>query len=447
MIKNILAACVFLLSVKAFGQLDRQKVHQILNQSIELYNQQNYQESVKALTRISNVRSQYLNWYYYYGLNQMQLQNYDNAARSLEIFIKRSPAQNTARAYYYLGRIQFQKGEYEKAIASLELSLDVSTDPKLDNMSEELLDKAIRYQYYYENSDRGNLTFLLGYSYDDNVLNLSKSLFPEKINGHVLNYGAALSYKVIDQYSFNLDPTLAVLDNYTFNESFQTNSTVQGADALQILASVPVRFTFGEGLLAKNFDISLNYYTVYLPMNGSKRELASASTFLRFQALTPWSSKFAMRYNAIVASDKASGFQLADDDASGTRLEVMLSPVQYLSDMNHYLMYDLGYEQNTATGINARYKRYQAAINFGYASFGSSNSTLRLAYSNLSYPDKNIPRKDNQYSLSHTTSMPLGWSNSSLGITVGVTNNQSNIDFNKYTDFNAGLLFAKSFGF
>lgn len=307
MIKNIIATCVFLLGfhVLAQAQTDRQRVHQILNQSIELYNQQKYDDSVKALARIGNERNQYVNWYYYYGLNQMQLQNHDNALRSLEIFIRRSPVQNTPRAYYYMGRIQFQKGDYEKAITSLELSLDVSTDPQLDSMSEELLDKCIRYQNFYENSKRGNFSLLLGYSYDDNVLNLSKSLFPEKLNGHVLTYGGALSYKIVNHYDFNIDPTIAVLDNYTFNENFKANSTVQSADALQVLASVPVRFTFGEGVKTKKFDLSLNYYNVYLPLNESKRELANTSIFLRLQALASLSAKFAMKYNVVVASDKA----------------------------------------------------------------------------------------------------------------------------------------------
>lgn len=448
MVKNILVLWwVCLLSLNVLAETEKERLQRITNQSIELYNRQQYAEAGALLDSIKNSRGQYVRWYYYYGLNQMRLGNNERAQTSLEIFVRRSPLTETARAYYYIGLIQFNEGEYEKAINSLQLSLDTSSDPQLDNMSEALIDRAVRYQSYYENSKRANLTFLVGYTYDSNVINFSPDLFPEKLSGHVLNYGGSFAYKAVDKYNFVFEPTLAVLDAYTLDDSFKANSTVQSTDALQVLVSLPVKLYTDEGLLSNRYEFSLNAYNVYLPLTSTKRELSVSSFFLRAQVLIPVTARYTMRYNAVLAVDKSHGFSSEDDDASGPRYELLATLVQYTSDSGlNNIFYDLGAEMSGAEGINARYRRYVAGLGYMYGSFWDTTSAVRLGYSYLEYPNKATPRRDNQVNFSYNINKDLS-AGSAVGVTLGAVSNSSDTELNKYSDYSVGLLYTKNFGF
>jgi len=422
-------------------------IYKVVNKSIEHYNNHQYSESLAALETIKNSRSNYTNWYYYYAINQTRLKNYDEAQLNFETYIKNSNATNTAKAYYYIGMIQFYKGEYEKALNSLELSLDVSDDPKLDNMIEALIDKTIRYQSYFENSKKTNLLLLAGYNFDTNALNLSESTFSDNLNGHIFGYGFSISHKLADRYSFVFEPTLAVLDNYTLDNKFKANSSVQSSDALQILLSAPIRFYFENEKYANKFDVSLNIYNAYLPVTTATRELTLSSVFIKTQILTPFSSNYAVRYNATVAADSSYGFTSDDDDASGLRFEFLATLVKYLSAKNaKNVFYDLGVDYSSTKGINTRYKKYLTAVGYMYPSLQDTTSSVRLGYQYLNYSEKISPRIDNQINFSYGISKNLQ-NNSTLFFSLGAVSNSSNVELNKYSDLNIGIQYTKSIGF
>lgn len=450
MISNTIAVAVIFLSqiVWANTGVNKQQLQQITNKSIELYNKQQYVQALSALEQIKSSRQQYVNWYYYHGLNHMRLRNYDQALASFESYVRGANITDTARAYYYMGLIQFNQGNYDKAINSLELSMDVSQDPKLDQLTETLIDRTIRHQNYYENSKKANIALIVGYTYDSNVLNLSQDQFAEKLNGHVFNYGGSFSYKVVDKYSFVFEPTLAILDSYSLDSGFKANSTIQSSDALQGLLSLPLRFYDGEGVLAKRYDMSLNIYQVHLPLTTSKRELALSSFFLRGQIFTPFSSRYNMRYNAVIAADKSHGHSTDDDDASGLRLEFLATFTQYLSDRGiNNVFYDLGAENNGAKGVNARYQRYIAGVGYMFPTFGSTTSAVRLGYVHMAYPDRAPARRDNQVNFSYNMMKELQSLNASVGFNLGAVSNSSNSDLNKYSDYSAGLLYTQNISF
>jgi hypothetical protein len=438
---------ILLLGVNATAETDKRRIEKVTNESIDLYNRQQFDESLSLLESIKSSRSQYINWYYYYGLNQARLNNFDKASESLEAFIKGSNVIDTAKAYYNLGLVQFYKGEYDKALNSLELSMDVSKDPKLDDLTEALIDRVIRYQNYFENNKKTNLSLFLGYNYDTNALNLSRDSFADSLNAHVFGYGASLSHKVIDRYNFVFEPSFAVLDNYTLDSKFKSNSTLQTSDALQFLLSVPIRFYFEEELLANKFDFSINVYSVYLPINTSSRELSLSSFYVKSQVLSPISFDNSIKYNVTLSVDKSYGFTSDSDDASGLRLDFLATYVQYNSKTESTsIFYDLGIDYSITNGINTRYKRYSAALGYSWPIWKSTFSSVKLGYEYLNYPDKTFPRTDNQVNLSYSLSQDLG-DKSSLGFNLVFVSNSSNIDLNKYSDLSAGLQYTKSFGF
>ncbi|MEQ1723646.1 MAG: tetratricopeptide repeat protein [Pseudobdellovibrio sp.] len=438
---------IYFLGFSAYAETDKRILEKVTNESIDLYNKQQYEESLALLDGIKSSRNQYINWYYYYGLNQARLNNYDQASDSLETYIKGSNVNDTAKAYHNLGLIQFYRGEYDRALNSLELSMDVSKDPKLDNMTEALIDRVIRYQNYFEDNKKSNLSFLFGYNYDSNALNLAPSSFADNLTGHVFGYGVSLSHKAIDRYNFVFEPTFAILDNYTLDSGFKSNSTIQSTDALQFLLSAPIRFYFEEELLANKFDFSINAYSVYLPINTTTRELSLTSFYVKSQVLSPISNDNSLKYNVTLSVDKSYGFNTDDDDASGLRFDFLVTYVQYTSKTeSSNMFYDLGVDYSSTKGINTRYKRYSTAIGYSWPTWKSTFSSVRLGYEYLNYSDKTSPRTDNQANLSYSLSKDLG-NRASLGLNLKLVNNTSNVDLNKYSDVSAGVQYTKSFGF
>ncbi len=434
----------------AKAQLAKAKIknrQNVVSQAVDYYNNQRYGESLGLLETIKSSRNQNLNWYYYYALNQTRMNNYEEALLNFETFIKNSSTEHSAKAYYYMGLVQFYKGDYEKALNSLELSLDISTDPKLDNFTEDLIEKTIRYQNYYEKNKKTNMTFLLGYVFDTNALNLSPGIFASPLAGHIFSYGASISHKAIDRYSFIFEPTLAIADSYTFDNSFKSNSLLPPTDALQLLVSAPIRFYFEEKKLSNKFEISLNAYNIYFPINTASRELSLTSIFLKTQILTPYSADYTVKYNLNVASDKSHGNTSAEDDASGLRVDFLTTFVQYLSKKNiTNLFYDLGVDHASANGINARSNKYSMAVGYMYPSFSNTLSSIRLGYHYLAYPDKVVPRMDNQLNFAYSVSKEL-LTGSSLNFSVRIVGNSSNIELSKYADATVGVQYTKSLGF
>lgn len=420
----------------------------IIRSSFEYYKRQRYDESLALLESVRKSRDQYINWYYYYAINKMRLEKSAEALANLDIFIKKSnQVYNMAKAYYFMGLIQFNQEDYDRALNSLELALDVSNSPQLDKRIETLIDKTIRYQRYYENSKKTNISFILGYNFDTNVINLSPNSFADNLNGHIFGYGMAFSHKIIDKYTFVFEPSLAILDNYTFDSKFKSNSTLQSTDALQFLLSAPFRVYFDDIETFDKLEVSLNAYSVYLPVVSTTRELSVSSVFVKTQLQGPFKIDNKIKYNATFAVDKSYGYTSDDDDASGFRSDFLVTLVQYLSKKNiTNIFYDLGIGYSGTKGVNTKYQKYSTAVGYIYPSFSDTYSSLRLGYNYLNYSEKPSPRTDNQVNFLYNITKDFS-AGASAGISMGYVNNGSNVELNKYSDLTVGVQYIKSFGF
>lgn len=434
------------IGVSAFAE-DTPEIDTALNKSIYYYNNQQYQRSIELLNSVQDKKAENEKWYYYYALNLVRLKQYDKALVNFDEYIKKSDVRDTARANYYIGLIQFYNGEYEKSLNSLDLALDVSSDAKLDDKIDVLIDKNIRYQSFFEQSKKTNFGFLLGYNADTNVVNLSADSFSQNLSGNVFNYGASASYKLVNNIDFIFEPTLVVLDSYTFDSSFQADSTLQSIDGLQVLVSAPIRFYSGSGNKTYRYNISLNAYSLYLPQESTTRELSLTSAFIKTQVDIPIFKDSVMQINALVAADQSYGYTSDDDDATGYRYEVLSTFVYPVGgDRVNNLFYDLGFNHTSTAGINTRYNKFILAFGYVFPSFVNTKSTIRLGYENLNYPEKEISRTDNQVNFSYKLAREIS-DNSSLTFILTGVNNSSDNEYNKYSDATLGIQYALSLGY
>lgn len=445
MLKQIIIIVILISSFSSVFAAEKQ-VLDVINKSIALYNKKQFTEAIETLESIDSAKEQYPQWHYYYAINLVRLKEYETAMNHFEEFVRRVEVSQTAKAYYYIGLLQFYKEDYDKALNSLELSLDVSDDPKLDKMTELLIDKAIRYQSYYDNSQKFNFSVLAGYTADSNPVKLSADSLSENLNAHVFNYGFSTSYKVVNKYSFVVEPTLAVLDSYTLDSKLKANSTLQTGDALQVLLSVPFRFFNDSIKNPDKYDLSINFISMYLPVN-SKRELSLSSIYSKLLVSSVLSERYLIRYGGSLSYDQSHGVSSSDDDASGLRLNLQ-STVDYIysKDESKNLFWDLAAELASSKGINTKHNRYSTGVGYNFPSMYKTSSSLRLGFEGLSYPEKSSPRSDQQLNFSLNVSRDLTDSSAVL-MTGKFISNSSNTDLYKYTDIAFGIQYTKSFGF
>jgi hypothetical protein len=368
----------------------------------------------------------------------------DEAEAKLNTYLKKEGT--SAKGHYFLGLVSFNKGEYQKALNSFQVSQDLSQNSNLDRLLDIQMDKSIRFRDYYDGHKPGSFNLFISYQAHKNVLGLSQDFVDKSLEGHILNYGLSLGYRPVDRINFVLEPTIIVTDRYTLDSSLKADSTLQSLDALQALATLPVTFFFGSNS-GIQYNLSLNGYASYLPINTTNRELYLSSVFLKGRVLLDITQKLSADISVTAASDKGYNFASDDDDGTGPRSEVSLFLKHFLNrERSRFLTYGLGGSVKNATGVNARYQKGFVSVDYQIPSFWDTESSFELRYEYLTYPDKLVPRKDSKGAFAYTLTQPLT-QNMALGYNIGVESNYSDVELYKYNDYYAGLQFTLGAGF
>lgn len=420
----------------------------IIAKAVELYNKRNYQAVLDLLEKNKSIREENVNWYYYYGLNLGRLDRYNEAIYNLDQFVRRSDMSNSARAFYFIGLMHFYRGNYEKAMNNLDVSLDISKDAKLDKAVDALIDKVTRYQNYYENRKPTNLSFLFGYNYDLNTINLSQDLSQERLEGHVFNYGFSLAHRIVDTLSLVLEPSLTITDAYTFDSKLKANSVLQEGDVLQGTLTVPVVFNTDKEKSNSQYEVSVNAYTAFAPVVSNKRQQYVSSYYLKGRMTTDISARWNLTLSAIAAIDQSVIFLNEASKLNGNRGEFELSLNRYLNQEKNT---GLGFEYlaitKGASGQDVRYNKQGIAIGYWFPSMYETASIVCLSQGFLSYPDRAVARRDNKINLDYYLSQAVLEETAVLSYSLGFENNTSNYEVNTYHDIRVGVAFTKQFGF
>ena len=447
--KNLLGLLLIFVSLTGWAQasqLDDYK--RLIKKGQKEYQAQNYTASLESLNQAKalglNLTSQ---WYYFTALNHMKLENDDLAIENFNKYIDSVSPENSTRGYYFLGQIYTKQQKYDDALTHFELASDTSTQIVLDKAIDSSIEQTLRLQRLNDRSKVHNLALFLGYSYDDNSVNLNPTFFEENIKGHTANYGALYSYLFSSSATSRFEPSIAVVDSYTLDGKFKSNQVVQSKDALQLSAVLPFQFSFSSNKDSNLYNLALSATAVYLPINSINRELALSSIGVRYSLRQNYSTKLILRYELNLNFDRSYGFTTEADDASGLRSEAKIGGLYDLAwGFLQKINTNLAYEASATKGANTKYRKY--SIETGFANMVAkkiSGNTL-LQYYNLNYYEKNPVRIDNQMALSYAISYEMSES-SLLDFALKYTDNQSNSELYLSKDVSVNLQYSKMLSF
>jgi tetratricopeptide (TPR) repeat protein len=415
------------------------------SRAFDFFTKKNYDEAMDLIATIRDSKDPGdAKWDYIEGICLLRLGRLDEAEAKLNTYLKKE--ETSAKGYYYLGLTSFYKGQYQKALNSFQISQDLSRNSALDRLLDTQMDRSIRFRDYYDGHKPGSFGLFIGYEAHKNVLGLNPDSVEKKISGHILNYGISLGYRPIDRINFVFEPTIVIIDRYTLDQSLKADSILQSLDALQGLVSLPVTFFIGNNS-STQYNLSLNGYSTYLPINTTNRELYLSSVFLKGRVLFDLSQRLSTDISLVAASDKGYNFSSDDDDASGPRSEFTAILKHFLNqERTQIISYGLGASVKNASGVNVRYQKAVATLGYQMPTFWDTESSFDLKYEYLTYPDKATPRKDSKGVFTYTLMQPLN-STASLGYNLGAEVNSSDTELYKYDDYYAGIQFTLSTGF
>jgi hypothetical protein len=420
-----------------------------ISKIIELYNLKKYDEVVRLfdLNKKSTEKNPLL--FYYKGLSLARLKKYEDAISAFENYVQRVDLSSAARGFYFIGLMEFYKGSYERSMTSLDIAFDLSKDPNLDRLIDNLTDKAIRYRNYFKTRKKINLAYMLGYGYDSNVIDISQSLSETNLSGHVFNYGFMASYRLIDKIDFVVEPNMTIVDHYTFSNSFKSEAKLQQADILQAIFSLPFLFHSVGGIESNTrFEISLNAFTSYVPVRSTSRDQYLSSQYIKAGVSKVINSNFNSSFLITYSSDQ--NVTVIDDalNASGTRWDAKLILNQFLTKRKDVgLGYQLSHSHKNAVGSDAKYAKTGLALEYWAPSYFETSSLISFTSERLRYWERADGRIDNLYSLDLYFSKKFEENLTEWTFLLGGALNESNIDVNAYNDLKFGISYLKQFSF
>ncbi len=221
---------------------------------VTLYRNEKYNQSLVYLKLADGKDFDVVERDFYLGLNHYKLKEYP---RALAAFKKVEATKHDPlgpSASFYIGLVNFADLKYENAKEAFQRSLDTSNDPKLDERSEEYIEKIERLIYFEKNKAKKFIVGLsFGPQYDSNVLLVSEATSAAgagaSSEGSVrYNTGASLFYRPLYEKTYELG--VKAKTDYVYT----AETTLDDYDSWLTSATVPVVFkgvAFGKGLKAE----------------------------------------------------------------------------------------------------------------------------------------------------------------------------------------------------
>lgn len=412
---------------------------------VTLYKVGNYNKSLATLSLADVSTEQAVEKDYYIALNHLKLKDYDKSLKKLvEVREENSPTLSPM-ASFFAGNIELQQQKFPEARKSMEYVLDNSKDPGLDRSAEAMLEQIDRLESYYESKkEKYRFTVFSGLIYDTNVLNVAENNVSTDVKAWRLNYGASALAILHRSMTSDFGAKISFADYYSANSSFQNDATLQAADAMELGVSLPYHLEFKIRKKPANLEVIPSYKNIIMSPTGSgSREVVVRSAEVATTLSAPLRQDLLLSGRLDLGADESALVtSVGDDDLSGTKYGLTVTPVQVL-DMkgDTTLAGEFSYLLNNANGKNYRYSRAGFAATYSIPSFAKGFGSVRADYSLQNYAVAATPRKDTNISLttSYNKDLSKKW-NMLLSLQMMTTN--SDVETYKYNKFLVTSLFT-----
>jgi len=411
---------------------------------VSLYKLGNYNKSLATLSLADVDPNQALEKDYYISLNHLKLKDYDKALKKLVEIREENSPDFSPMASFFAGNIEMQQQKFPAARKSMEYVIDNSKDPKLDKSAEDMLEQIDRLESYYEGKkEKYRFTVYAGLMYDTNVLNVAENNVSTDVKAWRLNYGGSALAILYRTMTSDLGVKLSYADYYSVNSTFQSDATLQAADAMDVGVSIPYHQEIKFGKKQANLEVIPAYKNIYLAASGGARSVAVTTTEVATTLSAPVKPDLLMSGRLDLGADTSQlASSVGDDDLSGTKYGITITPIQLLDLKGEKtLSGDFSYLMNNANGKNFKYNKIGLAATYGFPTFYKGNGSLRADYSIQDYASAATPRKDTNimFTAGYNKDLSKQWN---MNLSFQATTANSDVETYKYNKFLVSSLFT-----
>jgi hypothetical protein len=385
---------------------------------------------------------------YFQALNHLKLENFDQALEEFIYVREENDESLSGIAAFFAGYISFQKQKYKEARNHFEFSLDHTRDVNLDKQAEGFLEEMDRVELFESKAkEKLRYSFVTGFGYDQNVLNVVNQDAATDIDAVRFNYGGSLIYRFKYDYKNEWSGEFNFFDTYSLTNQFKPDSTVQSADPLILSFGLPFhrQGTIGERPVV--WGMNPSYQIISMSLDGGPRKQILNSFLtkfdLNFLLNSLWLSSYRFEYSMDQSGVTAAS---AENELSGVKLNLGMTQTRLLDTRGmQSLNYSLDLSQNQAKGDNYYYNKWTAGVGFNDKLPRDFDGSLKLDYSYQDYPKASEARSDQLISLMGSVSkeiLPPIIFNFSLQYNISASD-VSAYNYNKYL-FNFSLTYSGS---
>lgn len=404
---------------------------------VALYKTDDFVKSLAALSVAEGDIENKAEYYYYIGLNNMKLRDFEKSYDSFRIARDENDQTISSMAAFLAGNIAFQSQKYDNAKEDFQYCLDNSKDVGMDKQAEQMLEQidqaeaflAIQKQVF-------RYSIFLGYSYDQNILNIAQQSAPTDTAGYRWSYGLTGYYKIKQTTNSELGAQASYSDTYSVDKSGNSSTTLQAADPLLLNFGVPYRRAFEAFNKQMMWSITPSITTVTMDAEstGRKKILDSKTldTDLMYQVNPNLISAYRLQYNSDDSLLSTTG---TDNDQGGTRLTLGTNQSYSLNQAGtKRIAADFSIIRNSAKGRNNVYDKNAISGTYSFPMPAAINASLKAEFMTAAYRLNANDRTDSVWTgtVNGSKTFREAWT---ANFSTQFTNSKSSLDSNKYDKY------------
>lgn len=418
------------------SSLDPENESYYYRYGVSLYKSNDYNKSLAVLSLAEAPEGKSLEKDYYVALNHLKLRDYDKAKKKFtEIRSENNPDLSPISSFF-AGNIEIQTQKFTEARKSMEYVIDNSKDPALDRAADAALERIDKLEaYYMSKKEKYRFSVFTGFTYDQNVLNISSNNVSTDTQAYRFNYGASALGIWYRTPNSDFGTQISVSDYYSLNNQFQADATIQTADPLEISLTLPYHLESSVWGRQYNFEIIPYAKSIIMSQSGVSRKELIRSYGSSFAASTALSGTWFLSNKLDVSSDQSFlSSSTGDDNQNATKVGLTVAPTRLLDLKGEQsITPEVSYLMNMAQGKNYRYKKFGLAGTYAFPLL-KTNSSLRLDYTNQNYSEASTTRTDITAALTFSMSKDLKKDLNLVG-SAQYTTASSDLDIYKYNKF------------